>query len=125
MYGAFLEEPGWTPSSLLASKVLFASRTNPRIQMADMIAREAMKDLDRKVGPVQFPERRSKVALATTGAVSIFALGQAHLEAERERNAVFEQDGFNEAAYHNWLRRKNAQDTWDNKVRFLRDFDAD
>ena len=38
-------------SKLLGADVSFDSRKNPRIQMADLVAREAMKDLDRRVGP--------------------------------------------------------------------------
>jgi len=74
-YGSFINEPGWTAAALLASKVSFECRTNPRIQMADLIAREAMKDLDRKVGPVAFPERASKIALQSSGRFKFFALG--------------------------------------------------
>jgi hypothetical protein len=46
LYSNIFEEPNWSPAALLASKVSFECRTNPRIQMADMIARECMKDLD-------------------------------------------------------------------------------
>lgn len=35
----------------LLGAVSFDSRKNPRIQMADLVAREAMKELDRQVGP--------------------------------------------------------------------------
>jgi hypothetical protein len=124
LYGAFIEEPGWSPASLLASKVSFECRTNPRIQMADMIAREGMKDLDRKVGPVKFKERRSKIELARKGHFLFFALGLDDFKAERARNAELEKDGFNEAAYHQWLLGQHAPDTWNNKVRFLKHFDA-
>jgi hypothetical protein len=92
--------------------------------MADMIAREGMKDLDRKVGPVKFNERRSKIELESSGRFLFFALGQEDFEVERARNAELEKDGFNEAAYHAWLLSKRAPDTWDNKARFLKHFDA-
>ena len=122
-YGAMLGEPGWSPASLMASKLSFECRSNPRIQMADMIAREGMKDLDRKVGSVKFAERQSKIALAS-GHFLFFALGRDDFESERARNKELEKDGFSEAAYHEWLRRKRAPDTWDNKVRFLEHFEA-
>jgi len=124
LYDAILSEPGFDPSSLMASKISFECRTNPRIQMADMIAREGMKDLDRIVGPTKFPERQSKVELAKNGHFRFFILGRQDFEQERINAAEWEKDGFTEAAYHDWLRRKNAQDTWDNKVRFQSYFDA-
>ena len=80
LYSNILEEPNWSPAALMASKVSFESRTNPRIQMADMIARECMKDLDRVVGPKKYPERRSKVALAQNGHFRFFTLRSADFE---------------------------------------------
>jgi hypothetical protein len=74
LYGTLINEPGWRPASLLASKISFECRTNPRIQMADMIAREGMKDLDRLVGPVNFPERKSKIELAKDDHFRFFVL---------------------------------------------------
>lgn len=118
-YGAFIEEPGWTAASLLADKLSFECRSNPRIQIADLIAREGMKDLDRSVGPVAFPERPAKIALEMSRKFRFFSIGRAELEEERVRHAELEKDGVTASAYHAWLIQKNAQDTWDNKVRFL------
>jgi hypothetical protein len=92
--------------------------------MADMIAREGMKDLDRVVGPVNFPERRSKIELAKNDHFRFFALRREDFERERSEMADREKDGVSEAAYHAWLRKTGAQDTWDNKVRFLEHLDA-
>lgn len=125
MYGAFINEPGWNAGSLLASKISFECRTNPRIQMADMIAREGMKDLDRRVGPVKFPERKSKIELARNDHFRFFVLDHDYFELERARAVELEKDGFHQGAYQEWLRRTGAQDTWDNKVRFLEHFDTE
>lgn len=122
-YGQFIEEPGWTPASLLADKLSFQCRTNPRIQMADLIAREGMKDLDRTIGPER-QERGAKAALHASGKFLFFAIGRTELEAERIKHAELEKDGVSEIAYHAWLIKKRAQDTWDNKVRFLEYLDA-
>jgi hypothetical protein len=123
-YGSFMNEPDWTAASLLADKVSFQCRTNPRIQMADLVAREGMKDLDRRVGPVAFSERQSKIALESSGRFKFFGLGREHFEAERSQHSHLEKDGVSEEAYHRWLLKKRAQDTWDNKVRFLEYVDA-
>lgn len=125
IYDSLLSEPHWSAASLLASKVSFECRTNPRIQMADLVAREAMKDLDRRVGPAAFQERRAKIALESSGHFKFFMFGRADFESERIKHAELEKDGINAAAYHEWLRRKNAQDTWDNKVLFVEKLDAE
>ena len=91
--------------------------------MADMIAREGMKDLDRIVGPVKFPERRSKIELARNNHFRFFVMDREYFEAEGAKAAELEKDGFHIAAYYEWLRETGAQDTWDNKVRFLEYFD--
>ncbi len=123
-YGAAVNERGWAPASLLASKVSFECRTNPRIQMADMVAREAMKDLDRIVGPVKFPERKSKIELAKENRFRFFVLDREYFEKDRAREAeLSREDGFHVGLYEDWLLRTGAQDTWDNKIRFLEDFD--
>jgi len=123
LYGAALNERGWEPASLLASKISFECRTNPRIQMADMIAREAMKDLDRVVGPVQFPERKSKIELAKNDHFRFFVLDRDYFERDSAIEAQLSKDGFNVGAYEQWLLKTGAQDTWDSKVRFLKHFD--
>ena len=83
-----------------------------------------MKDLDRKVGLVAFPERRSKIALEASGRFKFLALGREYFQDERARWAEFEKDGFTHHTYHSWLIKKRAPDTWDNKVRFLEHFNA-
>lgn len=124
LYSNMLEEPGWSPAALLASKVSFECRTNSRIQMADMIARESMKDLDRQVGPTNFVERRSKIELAKNDHFRFFTLGRDELEQERALFARLEEkDGFNETAYHEWRREKGAQDSWDSRALFHEVFD--
>ena len=123
LYGSYVNEPGWTAAPLLAPKLLFDDRTNPRIQMADMIAREGMKDLDRLVGPVKFL-RRSKAALAKDNRFHFFTLRREDFERDRLRELDLEKDGISEAAYHSWLGKTGAQDTWDNRARFIERFDA-
>ena len=83
-----------------------------------------MKDLDRKLAPVKYPARKSRIALETSGRFKFFALGRDYFLSERERFTEVEKDGVNETAYHAWLQQKNAPDTWNNKVRFLEYVDA-
>ncbi len=123
LYGLFINDPEWQNSTLLADKISFQTRTNPRIQMADMIAREGMKDLDRLIGP-SFPERKSKIALAESGHFLFESIGRQDLEEEREQFGRFESDGFTADAYNEWLHKTGRvqngrpHDTWENRMRF-------
>jgi hypothetical protein len=123
LYSAAINEPEWKPASLMATKLSFECRTNPRIQMGDLLAREGMKDLDRVVGPVRFPERRSKIALAGSDHFRFFQIGRNEFQRERAEWSTLEKDGVSEAAYHRWLNERGAQDTWDNRVRFREHID--
>jgi len=51
-------------------------------------------------------------------------VGREDFEHERAQIAEMEKDGISEAAYHDWLTHTDAQDTWDNRVRFLEHLDA-
>jgi hypothetical protein len=88
------------PSFTIDVQGLVRAQTNPRSDISDLIAREGMKDLDGKVG---FPERRSKIALETSGKFKFFAPGRQDFQNERAKQAQLEKDGFNESAYHGWL----------------------
>lgn len=58
--------PQW--KERLASKISFeSSQDNPRIQIADLFAYEAMKDLDNQIGPKKRPIRKSWEVLKSTG----------------------------------------------------------
>jgi hypothetical protein len=64
---------------IYASKISFeSSRQNPRIQVADLFAREAMKDLDNEIGPKKRDTRKSWSALRETGRFSIVKRGREH-----------------------------------------------
>lgn len=121
LYSAFVNMPEWKENLLLDSKISFESRKNPRIQMADMIAREAMKDLDRKIGPEQFPERKSKIALAGDGHFKFIELGREHIllikQLAEEQKAAH--------GYLEWLQKtKRVQngrphDNWGNRFAYF------
>ncbi|MGD0631215.1 MAG: hypothetical protein ABR987_17945 [Terracidiphilus sp.] len=89
----------------LAPRLIFdSSKTNPRLQMADLFAREAMKALDNVIGPVQRKMRKSWKALEDTGRFVVapystewfsYFVGEMTLEDA--------QMGFDREEYKNWL----------------------
>ena len=118
-----LEKP--ERSKLLSANVSFESRKNPRIQMADLVAREAMKDLDRRVGPKTFSKRKSMIALEESGHFKFIEFHRDYFErlavyvSEIDRNEDFLR------RYGQWLRETgrvqngHVHDTWPNRAAFL------
>ncbi len=119
LYGAIREnEPDWAP--YLASKISFEfAKDNPRIQIADLLAREAMKALDNLIGPVKRPTRKSWQALLDTKrfvtcgfSTDWFeSLKLAMPEAEKKMN-------MNRKMYLEWLRQRNRQHNVSNLFQF-------
>lgn len=125
-YSTFINEPEWRDSTLLNREISFESRKNPRIQMADLFAREAMKDLDRIVGPNKFLERRSKIALQESERFRFNVLGRKYCVALK---ATID-DLKPESGYFRWLKdtgrvqKGRPHDNWDNRLRYLASDDS-
>jgi hypothetical protein len=112
-------------SKLLGADVSFDSRKNPRIQMADLVAREAMKDLDRRVGPKSYNKRKSMIALEGSGHFKFVEFHRDYFErvaayvADIDRNEDFIR------RYRQWLtdtgkvQNGHIHDTWSNRTAFL------
>src|SRR5205823_10316177 len=68
IYQAFRNLPDWLGTDIFNTKVIYEGGDEPRLEMADLLAREAMKELDRKITGAR-AKRRSYEALenATLG----------------------------------------------------------
>lgn len=120
IYGSLREnEPEWTP--YLSSKISFQfAKDNPRIQVADLFAREVMKGLDNYVGPVKRPMRKSWESLAKTGrfladyfSVDWFQhLKRKMPEVEKQLNMGFDK-------YLEWLKQRNQQDNLSARFQYV------
>ncbi len=112
-------------SRLLGADVSFDSRKNPRIQMADLVAREAMKDLDRRVVSKSYSKRKSMIALEESGHFKFIEFHRDYFErlaayvANIDRNEEFLR------RYREWLintgrvQNGHVHDTWANRSAFL------
>jgi hypothetical protein len=101
LYSAFINEPEWKDANILSGKISFDCRTNPRIQIADLVAREAMKELDRKICASERGKRESFIALEGREAFRFIELKKDFCEKLR---ALVESSG-EEPPYWEWLRR--------------------
>ena len=131
LYGTTKEyEREWSPH--LAEKVTFeVARKNPRIQVADLVAREVMKALDNFIGPVKRPIRKSWVTLRDSGRFDAEAYSEDWFNDLKNKYAELEKAvGFREQDYVNWLAVRNRQHSTTNMFLFVRDmakrdFDAE
>lgn len=63
IYEAFRTLPEWQDTKIFNTKVTFERGDEPRLEMADLLAREAMKELDRKFTGAPARQRRAYEAL--------------------------------------------------------------
>ncbi len=103
------------------TKISFDSRKNPRIQAADLLARETMKHLGNIVGPVKRDTRKSMLALASTGGrINFDMLMREYFQSWF--NAMSElqsRSGFTRDDYGAWLKENKLVDNISSRVRFL------
>jgi hypothetical protein len=112
-------EPDWTPYQ--ASKISFEfAKDNIRIQVADLLARESMKALDNRIGPVKRKIRKSWEALADTQRFQIDMFSVEWFEDMKRKLPETEQKmNMNRDMYIEWLRQRNRQHNVSNMFQFV------
>lgn len=124
LYTTFRNQPEWAESAIFGPRIAFDPGPCPRLEMADLLAREAMKELDRKVTNAGREPRRSFRALAETGRFKFIERDRAHCELW---NKAVEDAGAEGLVrqYHDWLlqtrRVQNGRphDNMTNRARFF------
>lgn len=117
LYGLLREQSRWAASDLMGYTVSFASRENPRIQMADLVARETMKSLHNEIGPVRRAPRRSMLALADEGHVVFEWFGKSYWEAVKSNLQARAIELTPE--YQAWLKTHRRIDNWSNRLAYM------
>ena len=111
-------DPNW--NSYLSSKISFeSSQKNPRIQVADLFAREAMKNLDNRIGPLKRDPRKSWIVLRDTGRFAIDELDEDCFAAEKQEwdsRLNIDNGRFNQ--YLEWLRNTRRKHSLSNVIWF-------
>ena len=127
LYDSLANSPEWSGKDrnhVLATKVFFEGSENPRIQIADLVARETMKALDNVIGPVKRPQRKSMTALTSTHKFFFDLYVREYFEgwrakAEELAKAEKESSGLCLEGYQDWLARFKRRDNWTNRFRYL------
>jgi len=123
VYTYLQRSPDWPGSMSLTDDIASATIETPQIQMADLLAREAMKQLDNEIGPVRRPPRQSMRALSSAGRFRFENYTRdycARLVASGRRWA--ESVGISSKAYNEWLAAHRLVDTLAHRIRFHIEF---
>lgn len=120
LYGLLVNMPEWESNLFMRTKVSFDCNRNPRIQMADLVARETMKALDNQVGPIRRDVRKAMIALATSGGFFFEIMGREYCASWRDQMPVLmAQIGFTEQGLSAWLGSQGLTDNWTNRFTYL------
>jgi hypothetical protein len=124
LYEGFIGSSGWKGTGIFFSnKINFDTRKNPRIQAADLIAREAMKFLDNYVGPVRRTHRESLKVLANHR-IQFDAFEGPYFKDFRAKMPELEKRmRMNVADYHAWLLKSKQPHNESSLFRFIKHLD--
>jgi hypothetical protein len=119
LYNYMRHLPEWEGEDLVAEKISFVTRGNPRIQAADLVAREGMKHMDNRIGPVRRPERLSMLALKKTKRFWFKELERDFFQGLIKRtNLLRDLPGADATKYRDWLESKGLTDNTSNRIQY-------
>lgn len=117
LYRMFHDSPGWKESHL-AGVSFQSSRDQPRIQVADLFARETMKVLDNVI--VKRKPRKSWLALYGTGSFHVEAIGEEWFLSLKSAMPTLERRmGMSWDEYPEWLGKYGLHDNTTNRFRYM------
>jgi len=118
LYQCMRSLPEWRGYDLLAEKVSYTTMSNPRIQAADLVAREGMKRLDNRIGPVK-RVHRSLLALEQTKRFAFIELGREYFQSLIEKtNLLRDLPSADIVKYCEWLKETRTDDNSSNRIRY-------
>jgi len=119
LYGMIREAPEWKHYTFPEISFV-SSREQPRVQAADLFARETMKAFDNRFGPKKRPERKSWSALRRTGRFQINAVSIDWFEDLKRKMAKLEKlTGLSREGYLAWLNQHKLLHNTTNMFRYL------
>lgn len=123
LYSSMVNWNEWKGKNIFVrAKISFDSRKNPRIQAADLLARETMKHLDNIVGPVRRKTRKSMLELASTKGQRIKFDMLTREYCQSWFNAMDQlqvSSGFTRSGYAAWVKENKLADNVSSRIRFL------
>jgi hypothetical protein len=119
LYSYMVNLPEWKFHQFLADKISFASRKEPGIQMADLVARETMKHMDNIVGPVKRLPRLSMRALARTRRFKFDFFPKEYFQDLKRNIGRLIRPGGSISEYKKWREGHSLVDNAANRLRYM------
>ena len=123
IYDFVVNMPGTDFGDYMSNEISFAVRRNPRIQMADLVARETMKHFDNTFGPVKRIPRGSFLALQQTKRFAFEWYNKEYFhEMKRQAAEIAKAQGHSTIfqEYDEWrAAHKNPNDTLEVRIRYV------
>lgn len=116
MYDLVANSRGGRLDPFLESTVAFTNRKNPRIQMADLVAREVMKALDNRM--LGRPPRKSLVALGESDTLLAHFIDRNYCLRWQKVIDRFRQSEHGETGYAAWLDKNRLQNNLTNRIAY-------
>src|SRR5262249_39819859 len=102
LYTMLSNQPEWGNTGIFDGRVTFEDGQEPRLEMADLLARESMKELDRKITNARPKVRASRLALEQTGKFKFLERGRDYWQ--QLRDVVYSTQGAEVmAGFLKWL----------------------
>lgn len=118
-YSAFRAQPQWRDSTFF-KPLSFTTSYAIRIQVADLLAREARKDMERVLGYEKRPQRKAFTALDACKKFIWIRRGRDFCEDLRNAmGRLSDETGFKWDAYQDWLRENQLSDDFGSRAAFL------
>lgn len=127
LYDAFINQPEITEEvkGILPDKISFDCRSNPRIQIADLFARETMREMERTIAGKPLEARKSFQALDETKKFIFLFRDRDYCRRWKDEQSFLEaRSGMNIRDYVQWLiksgRVQNGRvhDNWRNRYEY-------
>jgi hypothetical protein len=120
LYEWIVNRSKWNLKSFLSAKVSFACRKTVGIQVADLVAREGMKNLDNQIGPTKRHTRRSMKALLATQRLHFEYFRRADFERKKKEATEILIPVPRIKNYREWLATNRLKDSVGNRISYLR-----
>jgi hypothetical protein len=119
LYGTCRLDIEWAQYTF--SEISFAcAKDHPRLQMADLFAREAMKVWDNKIGPKKRGPRKSWLALYNSGRFVVEVFGDEWFnDLKRQMPKLEEATGMSGRECRQWLEERKLQCNTTNLFRYM------
>lgn len=125
-YRSFMQQKDCHLISYFHADVEFTSRESPRIQAADLWARETLKCVPRLIERSDRPARKSAKALGSTGRFEINIFTRGYFQDYRSKlPAVAQITGLDANDYKRWLTEKRLTDTWATRIDYMDSRDSE